>query len=60
MGTSSGGENFTCRIKNIRVVTTITNDAIPVLISSSGQLGTTSSRRDLKTEIALMDDTTSI
>jgi hypothetical protein len=40
-----GGETFQtkCFIQGIRGVTTVTNDAIPVLIDSLGQLGTISS-----------------
>jgi predicted ribosome quality control (RQC) complex YloA/Tae2 family protein len=41
----------TCFIGNIRGVTTINNDAIPVRIDSAGQLGTESSSRRYKTDI---------
>jgi len=43
--------NDTCFIGNIRGVTTINNDAIPVRIDSAGQLGTESSSRRYKTDI---------
>lgn len=60
ISSQSAGESNTCRINQIRGVTTITADAIPILISSSGQLGTASSKRELKTEIELLNDTTEI
>ncbi len=41
-----------CSIGGIRGVTTTLNDAIPVLISSTGQLGTVSSSRAYKENIA--------
>jgi hypothetical protein len=44
-----------CFIGNIRGVTTINNNAIPVLIDSAGQLGTTSSSRRFKHDIKPMD-----
>ncbi len=44
-----------CFIGNIRDVTTQNADAIPVLIDSAGQLGTTSSSRRFKNEIKPMD-----
>jgi hypothetical protein len=44
-----------CFIGNIRDVTTQNPDAIPVLIDSAGQLGTTSSSRRFKNEIKPMD-----
>ena len=46
--------NNTCFIGNIRGVTTQHPDAIPVLIDSSGQLGTVSSSRRFKKEIEPM------
>jgi len=47
--------NDSCFIGNIRGVTTTNADAIPVLIDSSGQLGTVSSSRRFKREIRSMD-----
>ena len=44
-----------CFIGQIRGVTTAQNNAIPVLIDSAGQLGTTSSSRRYKKEIKPMD-----
>lgn len=41
----------TCFIGSIRGVTTINNDAVPVLIDSNNQLGTASSSRRFKTDI---------
>jgi hypothetical protein len=51
------GENATnsCFIGNIREVTTVNANAIPVLIDSNNQLGTTSSSRRFKKEIKPMD-----
>ena len=51
------GENVSnsCFIGNIREVTTAQPTAIPVLIDSAGQLGTTSSSRRFKKEIQPMD-----
>ena len=46
-----------CFIGNIRDVTTVNNDAIPVVIDSHGQLGTVSSSRRFKNEIKAMDKT---
>jgi hypothetical protein len=46
-----------CYIGNIRGVTTVNNDAIPVLIDSTNQLGTISSSRRFKKEIKPMDKT---
>jgi Chaperone of endosialidase len=43
-------------IAGIRGVTTVNNDAIPVLIDSSGYLGTASSSRRFKKEIVPMDE----
>jgi hypothetical protein len=45
----------TCFIGHIRGVTTINANAIPVVIDSVGQLGTTSSSRRFKREIQSMD-----
>ena len=45
----------TCFIGNIRGVTTINADAIPVLIDSAGQLGTMSSSRRFKADIKPID-----
>jgi hypothetical protein len=47
--------NNTCFIGNIRGVTTINNDALPVLVDSAGQLGTASSSRRFKRDIQAMD-----
>ena len=44
-----------CYIGSIRGVTTVNNDATPVLIDSAGQLGTASSSRRFKTDIKPMD-----
>ena len=46
-----------CFIGNIRGKTTAQNNAVPVLIDSAGQLGTTSSSRRYKREIKPMDHT---
>ena len=53
----SVGANVTnsCFISRIRGVTTVNNNAIPVLIDSVGQLGTLSSSRRYKKEIRPMD-----
>ena len=53
LGTS--GTQNRAFIRGIRGVTTGNNDAIPVLIDSAGQLGTTSSSRRFKKEIKPMD-----
>ena len=53
IGTS--GVQTSAFIRGIRGVTTGNNDAIPVLIDSAGQLGTTSSSRRFKREIKPMD-----
>jgi hypothetical protein len=45
----------TCFIGNIRGVTTQVNDAVPVVIDSTGQLGTVSSSRKFKKHIKSMD-----
>ena len=47
--------NNSCFIGNIRGVTTVATDAIPVVIDSLGQLGTMSSSRRFKKEIKPMD-----
>jgi hypothetical protein len=49
-----------CYIDKIRGKTTASADAIAVLIDSAGQLGTTSSLRELKDNIVTMQDTTDI
>ena len=53
----SNGANVTnsCFIGNIREVTTVNANAIPVLIDSNNQLGTTSSSRRFKKKIKPMD-----
>jgi hypothetical protein len=53
----AAGANVTnsCFISRIRGVTTINNDAIPVLIDSADQLGTASSSRRYKTDIKPID-----
>jgi uncharacterized coiled-coil protein SlyX len=57
IGATLSGANVddTCFIGAIRGVTTINNDAIPVLIDSNNQLGTASSSRRFKKEIKPMD-----
>jgi hypothetical protein len=55
IGNDGANVNNSCFIGNIHGVTTATNDAIPVLIDSAGQLGTTSSSRRFKTKIEPMD-----
>jgi len=55
IGSSNQNRTF---ISGIRGVTTGVVDAIPVLIDENGQLGTTSSSRRFKTDIADMGDTT--
>jgi hypothetical protein len=52
-----GGGPMTTFIAGIRGVTTGVADAIPVLIDSDGQLGTTSSSRRFKKEIKPMEQT---
>jgi hypothetical protein len=49
-GTAEGRQNRTF-INGIRGITTAVNNAIPVLISSTGQLGTASSSRAVKQDI---------
>jgi hypothetical protein len=46
----------TCFISNIRGVTTINNNAMPVFIDSAGQLGTVNSSRRFKTDIKPLDN----
>jgi hypothetical protein len=55
IGSDGANVNTSCFIGNIHGVTTAINDAIPVVIDSAGQLGTTSSSRRYKTEIKPMD-----
>lgn len=45
-----------CFIDNLPGITTVNNDALPVLIDSNGQLGTTSSSRRYKTDIKPLDE----
>jgi hypothetical protein len=56
IGTNFGGDNVSnsCFIANIRGTQTAINDAVPVLIDSSGQLGTASSSRRFKKDIEPM------
>jgi hypothetical protein len=51
IGSDGANVNTSCFIGNIHGVTTATNDAIPVLIDSAGQLGTMNSSRRYKTDI---------
>ena len=55
IGTNGANVSNSCFIGHIRGVTTAQNNAIPVLIDSSGQLGTVSSSRRFKNEIKPMD-----
>jgi trimeric autotransporter adhesin len=57
IGMSEAGADVsnTCFIGNIRGVTTQNPDAIPVLIDSAGQLGTTSSSARFKKDVKPMD-----
>jgi len=57
IGSQGANVNNSCFIGNIRGVTTAQNNAVPVLIDSAGQLGTTSSSRRYKKEIKPMDQT---
>ncbi len=57
IGTTAANVNNSCFIGNVRGVTTANNNAVPVLIDSAGQLGTTSSSRRFKREIKPMDKT---
>ena len=52
---TGGNVSNSCFIGNIRDVTTAMGDAIPVVIDSAGQLGTTSSSQRFKKEIKPMD-----
>lgn len=52
----SNGAQTRSFIAGIRGVTTGTNDAVAVVIDSDGQLGTVSSSRDVKDDIANMSD----
>ena len=54
-GVIGANVNNSCFIGNIRGVATAQADAIPVLIDSAGQLGTTSSSARFKKEIKPMD-----
>jgi len=54
----TAGTHTTTTIAGIRAVTTSVADAIPVLIDSTGQLGTTSSSRRVKMDIRDMGDAT--
>jgi hypothetical protein len=55
IGTDGQDVSNSCYIGNIRGVTTVNDDAIPVVIDSAGQLGTISSSCRFKTEIKPMD-----
>ena len=57
IGANVTGANVSngCFVGNIRDVTTAMGDAIPVVIDSAGQLGTTSSSQRFKKEIKPMD-----
>jgi uncharacterized coiled-coil protein SlyX len=55
IGTAGANVSNGCFIGRIRDVTTANADAIPVMIDSAGQLGTTSSSRRFKKEIQPMD-----
>jgi uncharacterized coiled-coil protein SlyX len=57
IGANVTGANVSnsCFIGNIRDITTAMGDAIPVVIDSAGQLGTTSSSQRFKKEIKPMD-----
>jgi hypothetical protein len=59
IGTGLVGANVSnsCFIGNIRGIATQNGDAIPVVIDSSGQLGTASSSRRFKKEVKPMDKT---
>jgi Chaperone of endosialidase len=58
----SGGANVSnsCFIGHIRQHTTANNNAIPVLIDSAGQLGTTNSSRRFKRDIAPMNNASEV
>jgi uncharacterized coiled-coil protein SlyX len=55
VGSDGANVSNSCFIGNIRGVTTVNADAIPVLIDSAGQLGTASSSAKFKKEIKPMD-----
>src|SRR6266576_922130 len=57
IGSSGADVSDGCFIGNIRGVTTAHANAIPVLIDSAGQLGTTNSSRRFKKDIKPMDQT---
>jgi hypothetical protein len=57
IGHTGANVDNSCYIGNIRGATTGANDAIPVVIDSLGQLGTTSSSRRFKKDIKPMDAT---
>ncbi len=52
--TGAGGTITSCYIAGIRGVTTVNNDAIPVLVDSDGQLGTVSSSIRFKDNVEPM------
>jgi Chaperone of endosialidase len=56
IGSLGANVSNSCFIGHIRGVTTAQSNAIPVLIDSAGQLGTTSSSRRFKKEIKPMDE----
>lgn len=58
--TGSSFDNGICKIGQIRGKTTASVTGINVLIDVNGQLGTTSSTRDTKKDIKLMDETSSL
>ena len=51
IGSAGANVDNSCFIGNIRGITTVNNDAIPVVIDSAGQLGTMSSSRRFKKDI---------
>jgi hypothetical protein len=55
IGVAGADVSNSCFIGEIRGVTTVNNDAIPVVIDSAGQLGTMSSSRRYKKEIKPID-----
>jgi hypothetical protein len=55
IGIPGSNVSNSCFIGNIRGRTTVNNNAIPVLIDGTGQLGTTSSSRRFKKKITPMD-----
>jgi len=56
IGTEGANVNGSCFVGNIRGVQTHNANAIPVLIDTAGQLGTTSSSRRFKKAITPMDE----